>query len=630
MRLFFSFLAVASCVVLSFIVTADLSRNASEERVAQHGQDILRLYVANLEGHLAKYASFPRILSVDPRVKEALEAPSTAKNAALNDFLLRFTELSGAREAYLMDRQGLTVAASNWQRADSFLGKNFAFRPYFQSAIAGETGRYFALGTTSGQRGFYFSEPIFDKKGDILGVIVIKSDLEAIEQGWNDQSDRIVVTDPDGVVFISSVREWLFRSIRPLSSEDLGRINESLRYPGHSILPIRVLSTETSSLGHVVFTLPLREGPVGDELSLRDSEDFLQLSQSMSLAGWTVHIFTDARQIKQQVGQNILLLMLGGGLLGMALFTLRLRLDHYRQRLEMEQTLATSLRQARDALEGRVKERTADLQTANDRLRTEMGEREAVQIKLRVAQDNLVQAGKLAAIGQLAAEITHEINQPLAALRAYAENGSVLLARQRYDDTDNNLKQIIAMSERIGTLSRQLKGFARRTRAEIGPVNLSAALALSLELVAASGRLKEVVVSKRVMVDEPIVLAESARLEQVFVNLLNNALDAMKNTHDKKISIICHLSGESYIISFVDNGTGLSPEIAENLFTPFYTTKSDCGGLGLGLSISHGIIEEFGGTVSATAALEGGTVFTLTLPKAPSPPESWDGEAIGG
>jgi C4-dicarboxylate-specific signal transduction histidine kinase len=253
----------------------------------------------------------------------------------------------------------------------------------------------------------------------------------------------------------------------------------------------------------------------------------------------------------------------------------------------------------RDILEQRVDERTADLQLANHRLRD--------------AQGDLIQAAKLAALGQMSASLAHELNQPVAAIRGFAENGLILVERGRLPEASTNLREVVAMSERIGVITRHLKAFARRAPPDIGQVPLRPAVFHCLALMA--GRMKELSVNVTVDVaDGLIVTAEEVRIEQVIINLLQNACDAVSDAERREILIDADSSGAWIEMRVRDSGPGIALEILPRLFDSFFTTKS--AGLGLGLSISRDIIREFGGRIEAMNATKGGSLFVIRLPAA--------------
>jgi two-component system C4-dicarboxylate transport sensor histidine kinase DctB len=270
-----------------------------------------------------------------------------------------------------------------------------------------------------------------------------------------------------------------------------------------------------------------------------------------------------------------------------------------------------------DLLERRVAERTADLDRAIDRLQSEVEERRATEAALRRTQAELVQAGKLAALGQMSAALSHEFNQPLAAVKSYAENAATFLDRGRADEARQNITLISTMADRMAAISKHLRNFARRPMEAVGPVRLAEVLDDALALMAAR------LAGTEVEVPDPgpdlWVTGGHVRLQQVLVNLLSNALDAMERQPDKRIRIGIETAGQEVRLSVRDSGSGLDPEVIPQIFDPFFSTKGPGKGLGLGLSISYNIVRDFGGLLGAANHPEGGAVFTLTLKRADAP-----------
>lgn len=612
------------------------ARTAAEAELAARGDGILKLYVSNLAGRLSRFEALPQLLAQMPELRGALVRPDDPEAlAAANEHLAMEAEFTGALDIYVMDRNGLTIAASNWRTEYSFVGRNFAFRPYFQQAMAGRTGRYFALGNTSLQRGYYFAGPV--TMGDeIAGVVVVKMDPAEIETVWEDLEDRIVVTDPHGVIFISSDPAWLYHALRPLGAAEREAIADSLRYPGIRVTELPLVERPSDQPDATLLTLRERDSRRGGTSSSGESATglpffslpegtrrFLHQSAHMASAGWTVHILSDLRPLDQQVVKQVSLVAALLALVIAIAAWVRLRLQSYRASMEAERRTAAILaakeeavRRANDQLEQRVRLRTAELEQAHRRLTDEMEERERVQADLRQTQDNLVHAGRLAAIGQLAAGVTHELNQPLTAMRAYADNARILLARNRLGEVEQNLARIGDLIDRLADISGRLKRFATRTRPESGPVRLDDVLRTSIELVQVGTRLPDLEILNAAAGTDLLVLGERVRLEQVFINLLRNAVEALADQPRRRITIDLFADETWVAVAVTDTGPGLSAEGLAHLAVPFFSSKRPGEGIGLGLSISNGIVHDFGGSLTAENRHDGGAVFTVRLRRA--------------
>lgn len=588
------------------------SRGAAEEDLALRGEGILKLYVGNLAGRLSRFETLPQLLAQMPEVRAALADPDDPDVlAAANAHLAYEAEFTGALDIYVMDERGVTLAASNWNTEYSFVGRNFAFRPYFQEAMAGHIGRYFALGTTSLQRGYYFAGPV-TLAGRVAGAVVVKMDPAEIETLWEDVEDRIVVTDPDGVIFISSAPDWLYHSLRPLGRSEREQITVSRRYPGVRVTELPAAERPSGHSGATILALPGR------------GERYLHQSAFMPTAGWTVHILTDLRPVEGQVVKQVSLVALLLALLLAVAVGVRLRLHSLRTTAAMLAAKEEAVRRANDQLEQRVRQRTAELEDAHQRLTAEMEERERARADLRQAQDNLVHASRLAAIGQLAAGITHELNQPLTAMRAYTDNARILLTRDRICEVEQNLGRIGDLIDRVADISGRLKRFASRTRPDMGPVRLDDVLRTSIELVEVGIRLPDLTIVNGAAGTDVCVLGERVRLEQVFINLLRNAVEAVRDSADRRITLAldCPAESSDVAITVADTGPGLSDEGLAHLAEPFFSSKRPGEGIGLGLSISNGIVNDFGGSLTAENRPDGGALFTVRLRRADPPAEA--------
>jgi len=596
-------------LILILLQTAQLSQRQALATLQSRAEADLNRYALSVQQKLDRYKDLPRLLATHSNFRTALTQPENPAVIQENNlYLEQVTRILGASDTYLMNAQGVTLAASNWNRKNSFVGLNFGFRPYFRHAMAGRAGRYFALGTTSRQRGYYFSWPVTVGE-QVAGVVVVKIDLNDVEQDWNDPVIDIAVTDDDGVIVISTRPEWKFHSLGGLSAEDLRRIQQSQRYLGRPLEPLELVRHPApDELRAELITLrPM--GSAGSRPGGRHGENFLLLSKPVPDTGLNVAVFARTTSVDRAVLQAVVL----AGFVCIALLLLILfiqaRWRIVRQRREFEIRELEALQAARDALETRVRERTADLTRINERLRQEMEQH-------RSTQNELVQTAKLAVLGQLAAGINHELNQPLTAIRSYADNARSFLDLQRYDRVSDNLKEIAGLTERMARIIHPLKEFSRKSSGQPVPVSLQAVKDGAMSIM--YGRLEQ----RRVRITWPSrlaqvqVLGDMLRLEQVLVNLLANAIQAMEQSREKHIEVSLEQFDDRVRLSLRDTGPGIAAEDLPRVFEPFYTTKQRGQGLGLGLSISHRIIENLGGTLSAANHPGGGAVFTLELPLA--------------
>ncbi|PHQ69576.1 MAG: sensor histidine kinase [Sneathiella sp.] len=574
-------------------------------QTAEQNKITLRIAVAGLRGELRRYQPLPALIADKALIRHLLEAPENALLLdEVNHTLKNIAETVSASDVYVLDASGLTLAASNFEKPNTFIGRNYSFRPYFKAAMKGELGRYFAFGIASFRRGYYFSYPVREH-GQIVGVVVVKINVDDFESVWQGSQNQIAVTDSNGIIFMSNRKDWHFKSLQKLSDGDLAFIGESRQYPLDVIEPLGIKESHA--------------GPEGTEILVIDDgtedEAFIVQQMPMREAGWTVHIFSPLVLARAPTYVAFSLAVLSVMLVLLAATFLAQRRTRLMERIAAQ-------REAQDMLENRVAERTDDLNKANKKLREEIEERRAAEGQLRRAQSDLVQASKLAALGQMSAALSHEFNQPLSAVKSYADNAATLLDRERVGEARSNITHISALVDRMAAISKHLRNFARKPQEKIGPIPVAMVVNDAIEIM--SGKLKSKAI--QINIEQPGVelwaVGGQVRLQQVLVNLISNSLDAMADhMTEPSIDISTLQQGDLVRILVRDHGPGLRPDIAEQIFDPFFTTKGISKGLGLGLSISYNIIEDFGGRLSVYNHPEGGAVMSVELKAASRPQE---------
>lgn len=554
-------------------------RYYSNELIEQNRQT-LDLYVANLLGILSRYEVLPRILGDLPALRAALHgAEEPAVRDSANRLLKKLHRQTGADVIYLMDLEGTTLASSNWDDPDSFVGRNFAFRPYFRQAMEGQgrLGRFFGLGNTSGKRGYYFGAAVYDDE-KAIGVLVVKVDLDHTETLWGNTPERLLVTDNFGVVILTSQPEWRFRATRGLEEDE----REQIRFDQ----PYTTLNPRHLTL---------------------DIDSWLIQSRELKEIDWTVRILAPVSLVERPVrtvvaigAATLLALLLWLGLLMQ-------RRRHFIERLALDT-------RARQQLEQRVQERTRDLEALNRRLKVEVLEREQAQQELVRAQDELLQAGKLSALGTMSASISHELNQPLGAIRSYADNAGVLLDQQRNEEARDNLKLISELTARMASIIAHLRAFARRDRHAPERVALQPALDDALALLAKRRQALGVELIRDLPEATLWVQAGETRLRQILSNLLANALDALKERPpERRIWLRAERNEDGVLLTLRDNGPGFSIEALQRAREPFFTTKTSTQGLGLGLAICDTLARALDGELTLANHPEGGAQLCLYL-----------------
>ncbi|MCJ0876759.1 ATP-binding protein [Pseudomonas sp. JI-2] len=554
-----------------------LAERYYRNELTEQNRQTLDLYVANLLGTLNRYEVLPRILGDLPALRAVLQQDSPQVRDNANRLLKRLRNQTGADVIYLMATDGNTLAASNWDEEDSFVDRNFAFRPYFRQAMEGRLGRFFGLGTTSGKRGYYFGAAVRD--GDqLLGVLVVKVDLDHTETLWGSTPEQLLVTDNFGVVILTSRPDWRFRATRGLGVDEREQIAFDQPYP--TLYP--------------------------QDLTLNIDAWLIQ-SRELKETGWTVRILAPVSLVERPVrtvvaigAATLLALLLWLGLLMQ-------RRRHFLERLALDS-------QARQQLEQRVLERTRDLEALNSRLKVEVLEREQAQQELVRAQDELLQAGKLSALGTMSASISHELNQPLAAIRSYADNARVLLDHERVDEARDNLRLISELTARMASIIAHLRAFARRDQHAPERVALQPALDDALALLAKRRQAMGVELIRDLPDATLWVQAGETRLRQILANLLANALDALgERPQPRRIWLRAELEGDGVLLTLRDNGPGFSAEALQRAREPFFTTKTSTQGLGLGLAICDTLTRALGGELRMSNHAEGGAQLGLFL-----------------
>ncbi len=583
-------------VLLALIVIDRIAIHATRtivlEDIREEAAAAADLRVAMLRSEIEKQRTLPVVLAQDPDVHRALMDPTGNAAPALNAKLEALAAATRASVIYLMTPQGHTIAASNHRLASSFVGSNYSFRPYFQRAMQEGQAEHFALGTVSHQPGLYLAQKVSDK-GRVLGVIVVKTEFHGVEADWRRQNEPTFITDDRDIVLVSSVPQWRFHTTRPIPAEQKAALRTSLQFGDAplNLLPITARPDDT-----VEATVP----------PARNARTFMDVRTGIPTTSWTLHVLAPVAPTLPLAEATIHVLILLGGVLflggGAVYLGRRQRLSHERRRGQL----------ARRHLEARVESRTAELQVANAQLRTEMAARRSAREAADALQDELVQASKLAMLGQIAASVAHEVNQPVAAIRAFSDNAQTFLQRGHAQAAQENLQTIGALTERIGAITSELRAFSRKAPREVSTVSVQEVMDGALLLVGHRLRLQNVALTVNMPAQPLRVKSDRIRLEQVLVNLFQNAMEALANQQDARITLTAQALGTEVRITFADNGPGLSAAVLDALFTPFTTTKPT--GLGLGLVICHDIIAECGGRLEARN--EGGAIFTMILPGA--------------
>lgn len=577
--------ALAGLALLAGIVGFRVSEGMGLVALQETGHHRLDLYAESLEREIDKYAYFPATLGLERDVLDLVTGRAPLA-WGLNRYLERLNERAGTLSIYVLNRQGRVLAASNWNQSDSFVGEDLSYRPYFVEAAAGRQGRFFGVGTTRGQAGYYLSAPL-SEDGAIVGVAVVKVSLEQLEQGWSTVEAPVLVTDENGVVILASVPSWKFTTLRPMDEPTRRHFDQTLQYNARPLPPLGLMPASRIAEDAELVRLPRPAEGHLEETVFPVSGAFLAQTAPLHGTGWTMTVLSPVAQVTGMAWTRAALAAVGSAFIGILLL---MWVQHRRHLHDLER---------------KVEERTRTL---------------------RAAQDELVHAGKLAVIGQLSAGLAHELNQPLAALRTLSGNSVKFLQRGNLDAAQGNLERIAHLVDAMGALTSQLKSFARKSSGAPRPVAVRRPIDNALFLLDQRLRRSGVTVHLDVL-EEVAALCDPNRLEQVLVNLVANGLDALAGRENGRLTLTARTEDRRVRIQVADNGPGLSADVLPRLFEPFFTTKEAAkdgakeggGGLGLGLAISAGIVRDFGGALTGANGADGGAVFTIDLPAATLP-----------
>ncbi|MEX4006170.1 ATP-binding protein [Neoaquamicrobium sediminum] len=561
-----------------------ISLETGKSRALAALDDELHVLARTVEGVIERFRYLPAVIARDRRILDVLASPEPATIERANAYLEAVRTDSGADELYVMKLDGLAVAASNHAEPTSFVGENYQYRPYFTDALARGEGRYYAVGATTGIPGYFLSSVIRDNSR-VVGVAIVKVDMRKIEATWTDARSIVAVTDADGVVFLTGHAPWKYRPLQALSEETLFDLARTRKYGSADLAAANPIFSDAGRL---------------PETALVDGEDARRLVLQVGIDpdGWRLLGLASLAPIRANSLLLALLTALAGLLIAGAGLYMRQRRQLTRARLH-----------AHAELERRVVERTAELNR-------QVEDRRRAEAELRQAQESLIQAAKLAALGRMSAAIVHEVSQPLAAMENTLASTGLLASRGDAAAVADKVRSARDLVRRIQRTVKLLKSFARNEPVRLEPVDVDKAMAVAVELAAARATEQGAQVKLRKSSSPPSVLANTTRLEQVILNLVVNALDAVKERPEGEVELWSEHDGQRVRLFVRDNGIGIPEHLRDRIAEPepFFTTKLTGEGLGLGLSISRAILDEFGGGMNFETREEGGCTFRIDLP----------------
>ena len=597
-RVWFVFAFLSAAILAAGLYGASVyGRLSAIQMLQRQGHTDANLKVALLRAVLERPRALPLLLADDQQVRDALTNQHADDVVALDRKLESLVSGTSASVLYVTGKDGVAMASSNWREPLSFVGNDYSFRDYFSKAMEAGTAEHYALGTVSNRPGLYISRRV-GAAGSVLGVVVVKMEFDQLEADWSETGRPAYVTDERGVVLITSLPSWRFMTTTPFSHEEAAAIRKSLQFGAAPLSPLPISHPETVGPDATI---------VRAVLPGSSAAEYLRLTTPIPSTPWQLgYLIPTDQAIASSVREmRFLTLTVLLPILAFAAFLLR------RRDVAVMQIAVSRI--AREELERRVLERTEDLSLARDRMEAEIADHRATEAKLQGVQQDLVQANRLAILGQVAAGVAHEINQPVATIRAYAENAHIFLDRQQTEPVKENLSAIAALTERIGTITEELKAFARKGRTAPEPVDLRSVIEGTVILLRSrfAGRLDALKIELPPM--GLSVIGTRIRLEQVLINLFQNALEALEGRKQAKVEVSVRETSEEVEIVVSDNGPGIPAAILDQLFTPFNTSKEK--GLGLGLVISKDIVVDYGGRIDVESN-GSGTRFTIHLRKA--------------
>ncbi|MCO8144905.1 ATP-binding protein [Rhodovulum tesquicola] len=555
----FALLLLVAVAVATVWVTNTWLTERFTENTRNRAQVRLALYSGSVVSELQRASVVPLLLSRDPMLIQALDSGDFSQSSQR---LISYVDEIGAASLMLLDNAGRVVAATD--RAQ--IGTDLRGAPFFVEAQRSNDTVFITSRTEAGAFSFTHSRAI-TSEGRRAGVIVVGVDLAKFEKSWAGIADAIIVTDSEGQIILSTEPRWRGRTV----DEAL-----AVRSPPSAIRRALQVTADWGALPPDAYLM---------------GEAVMRNEARVPFRGWRIVSFTTYVSVREKVNAVLALEIMGFAILLAGTFYLMSRRAQSRSRVFQRET--------------------AELRELNARLQREIAERERAEQNLQVAEQTLAQSSKLAALGEMSAAVSHELNQPLAAMKTYLAGARLLLQRKRPDEALSSFQRIDDLIERMGAITRQLKSYARKGGDAFEPLDVRSCVSGALSMMEPQLKRRKVTITRTLPREPVMVMADRVRLEQVIINLLRNALDATRDSAEPQVDVILS-AGETATLTVRDNGHGI--EDLDRLFEPFYTTKQPGDGVGLGLAISSGIVNDLGGRLTARNGREGGAVFEVQLP----------------
>ncbi len=517
------------------------------------------------------------VLSNNPSITIASEPLTAFETDVTNRFLAGMVQDSPGRELLILNPDGVIVAHSAWQQKGYLLNQPFWLKESteFDKGVS----FYLDIDIASGSRRMVMVKRLF------AVTLVLMVSIDELEATWRAGLDSThmdyFISTQSGSIFFSTDYSFLFKYLDDSVEVDRGQI---LSYQ-KKLTPV-VLEANQAVI----------------QLASMPDQSLLWTTHK-GLYDWSFNSLVEARDARTQA-------VSAAAYGGLVYIILALLFAFGRERDRRIKVLHMHNSQ----LETKVAVRTRELQAANVALSEEIAERIRANVALTKMQQELIQAEKLAVIGELSAGLSHELNQPITAVRSFSTNAQAFLERGKLEMVSDNLSEITRISHHMGGIVQQFKHFSR-SDVVLKPVSVEQACSRAVKMLNALIEEKNIDFQMHLkFIEDTYIRGDWVLLEQILVNLITNAIDATQEQEQPTIILAGQVVDGGVSLSVTDNGGGLEPGVEEKIFQPFFTTKPQTKGLGLGLAIAQKMVELMAGTITAGNNAHLGATFNIWLP----------------